>query len=107
MAIFFAVHLRLLARERDLWRVRFGNASIGRPIGVGNGTMKMMSTALRGLGWIVLGILSMAAVAGPEPSGCEDLSGIGEVPDVDYSQQIQPIFDASCVGCHGDGGGLS
>ncbi len=69
--------------------------------------MRIMFTNLWGLGLILLGVLPMAAVAGPEPSGCADLSGIGEVPDVDYGLQIQPIFDASCVGCHGDGGGLS
>jgi len=69
--------------------------------------MKMFSTALQGLGVICLFLMSANSVAGPEPSGCEDLSGIGEVPAVDYESAIQPLFDANCVACHGDAGDLS
>ena len=41
--------------------------------------------------------------------GCSDEGqspvGPGEgTPDVSFAQQIQPIFDTSCVGCHGIGG---
>jgi mono/diheme cytochrome c family protein len=41
--------------------------------------------------------------------GCSDegQSPVGpgeEAQDVSFAQQIQPIFDASCVGCHGIGG---
>ena len=27
--------------------------------------------------------------------------------EVDYNSEIQPIFDANCVNCHGNSGGLS
>ena len=42
---------------------------------------------------------------------CDDLSGIPQTLSVDFDTQIQPIFDASCIGCHTAGatnsGGLN
>jgi len=42
---------------------------------------------------------------------CDDLSGIPVTLDVDFDTQIQPIFDAGCIGCHTAGatnsGGLN
>ncbi len=32
---------------------------------------------------------------------CDDLSAVVETPAVDYDAQIQPIFNAHCVHCHG------
>lgn len=34
---------------------------------------------------------------------CADLSAIAETPDVDFAGEIQPIFDAACIGCHAPG----
>lgn len=34
---------------------------------------------------------------------CADLSAIPETPDVDFASEIQPIFDAACIGCHAPG----
>lgn len=34
---------------------------------------------------------------------CSSLAGIGETPAVDYAADIQPIFDAACIGCHAPG----
>ena len=36
-------------------------------------------------------------------STCDDLSGIAETPAVDYESQIQPIWNAHCISCHGGG----
>ncbi len=50
--------------------------------------------------FILLGITVPDAVfAGI--SGCDDLSAIAETPAVDIEADIQPIFDAHCVACHG------
>lgn len=37
----------------------------------------------------------------------EDLSSIPVIDNVDYATQVQPIFNASCTGCHGGSGGLN
>ncbi|WP_154222315.1 hypothetical protein [Marinicella rhabdoformis] len=34
-------------------------------------------------------------------SGCDDLSHIDETPMVDFTTEIQPIFDDNCIQCHG------
>lgn len=34
---------------------------------------------------------------------CTDLSAIAPTPGISYASQIQPIFDASCIGCHAPG----
>lgn len=34
---------------------------------------------------------------------CFDLSAIAPTPEVDYALEIQPIFDAACIGCHAPG----
>jgi hypothetical protein len=34
-------------------------------------------------------------------SGCDDLTGVAEVPQVDFNSEIQPIFDNNCIQCHG------
>ena len=39
---------------------------------------------------------------GTDPTGGDD--GGGEQTPVSFTADIQPIFDASCVGCHGAGG---
>lgn len=51
----------------------------------------------------ILMVCSANALAGVAATGCEDLSGFAEVPQVDFESQIQPILD-NCTGCHGDGG---
>lgn len=33
--------------------------------------------------------------------GCDDLSAIETIPQVDFATEIQPIFDANCTQCHG------
>lgn len=42
---------------------------------------------------------------------CADLSSIPETAGVDFAQEIQPIFNAACIGCHAPGatnsGGLN
>lgn len=48
---------------------------------------------------IVCLIISHSAVAGL--SGCDDLSGIAETPNVDMDVAIQPIFNNHCIACHG------
>ena len=35
--------------------------------------------------------------------GCLNLSGIPSAPQVNYASQIQPMFDAACIGCHAPG----
>jgi hypothetical protein len=37
----------------------------------------------------------------------EDLSSIALNDNVDFATQVQPIFNASCTGCHGGSGGLN
>jgi hypothetical protein len=37
----------------------------------------------------------------------EDLSSIPLADNIDYATQVQPIFNASCTGCHGGAAGLS
>ncbi len=34
-------------------------------------------------------------------SACDDLSAVAETPAVDFTSEIQPIFDAHCTTCHG------
>lgn len=34
--------------------------------------------------------------------GVDDLSGIAVTPNVDFINDIQPIFTANCIGCHND-----
>lgn len=51
----------------------------------------------------VFALAAGPAFAGAGATGCDDLSGITETPDVDFQAQIQPILDG-CTGCHGDGG---
>lgn len=34
---------------------------------------------------------------------CLDLSDVPETPAVDFAGEIQPIFDAACIGCHAPG----
>jgi len=34
-------------------------------------------------------------------SGCDELSVIAETPQVDFTNEIQPIFDSNCIHCHG------
>ncbi len=34
-------------------------------------------------------------------SGCDDLSHIDETPMVDFTSEIQPIFNNNCIQCHG------
>ncbi|MCK6550482.1 PQQ-dependent sugar dehydrogenase [Myxococcota bacterium] len=36
---------------------------------------------------------------------CDDLAGQAPTPNVDYESQIQPIWDASCTGCHNSSSG--
>lgn len=50
-----------------------------------------------------LGLFSLAFSGQTAPSGCEDLSGIGETPLVDFESQIQPLLN-NCAGCHGAAG---
>lgn len=41
---------------------------------------------------------------------CDDIAGVAVTPDVDYATQIQPIWQAQCIGCHaavGPSAGLS
>ena len=33
--------------------------------------------------------------------GCDDLTAIEPLPQVDFATEIQPIFDANCTQCHG------
>ncbi|MEM1415853.1 MAG: PQQ-dependent sugar dehydrogenase [Myxococcota bacterium] len=34
---------------------------------------------------------------------CDDISGVGVTEEVDYAEQVQPIWSALCVGCHRPG----
>ena len=36
-------------------------------------------------------------------NNCDDLSSIAVTPNVDYTTQIQPIWEGSCIGCHAPG----
>jgi mono/diheme cytochrome c family protein len=49
---------------------------------------------------VLLGFLAFLAGCSDDDDGTMDP---GPTP-VSYETQIQPIFDASCLGCHGDGG---
>ncbi len=51
--------------------------------------------------------LSATVEAGVSPSACDDLSGVPVTPNVDFSTQIQPLFNSYCTGCHGGSGGLT
>lgn len=53
---------------------------------------------------LLLAGLAGTASAGLGASGCDDLSGLAVTPNVDFAREIQPILDANCTGCHGDGG---
>lgn len=44
------------------------------------------------------------ARAGIGATGCDDLEAIAETPAVDFQSAIQPIFDNTCIGCHGASG---
>ncbi|MFC3195737.1 hypothetical protein ACFODZ_15890 [Marinicella sediminis] len=48
---------------------------------------------------MILLLLPVPLLAGI--SGCDDLAAIPETPQVDFSLEIQPIFDDNCVVCHG------
>jgi PKD repeat protein len=37
--------------------------------------------------------------------GCDDISTVAVTPNVDYVTQIQPIWNAQCIGCHAVAGG--
>lgn len=55
---------------------------------------------MRLVGLLILYLLvNNSATAGV--SGCDDLSALAETPKVDIDQDIQPIFDNHCIGCHG------
>jgi mono/diheme cytochrome c family protein len=62
---------------------------------------------LRPLGWSALAaVLALLALSGCSDEGAEPMA-----PDPDpepvvvsFAADIQPIFDANCVGCHGAGG---
>ena len=59
----------------------------------------------------LLGIMALAVLAGCSDYGDDPMDGGGPTdppdppePTVSYADDVQPIFDANCVGCHGDGG---
>lgn len=52
-------------------------------------------------GLVFWGLSVSIALAG---NNCDDLSAISETPYVDFTSQIQPIFDSRCSGCHTNGG---
>jgi mono/diheme cytochrome c family protein len=54
---------------------------------------------------ILLGVL-LAAGCSDQGSDPADEGGPTDPPDdgVSFASDVQPIFDASCVGCHGPGG---
>lgn len=59
----------------------------------------------RPLGWATLGVaLALLALAGCSDEGAEPVAPDPEPAVVSFAAEIQPIFDANCVGCHGAGG---
>lgn len=50
-------------------------------------------------------LLSLDLTVGQWNGGreCLNLNGIPSAPQVNYASQIQPIFDAACIGCHAPG----
>lgn len=50
-------------------------------------------------------LLSLDLTVGQWNGGreCLNLSGIPSAPQVNYASQIQPMFDAACIGCHAPG----
>lgn len=60
--------------------------------------MRLISSqALLSLGLLI----SLLSPVNAGLSGCDDLNGIPEIPQVDFATEIQPIFDANCTQCHG------
>ena len=47
---------------------------------------------------LLIGLLNQAQAG---LSGCDDLTGVAELPQVDFITEIQPIFDNNCIQCHG------
>ncbi len=58
---------------------------------------------------LAVGFVCIASGPSPAATGCADLSQIGPTSAVDFTTQIQSIFNASCTGCHigGAQGGLA
>lgn len=54
----------------------------------------------------LLGLLLACGDFGDDPTGSDGPTDPVEppTPTVSYASDVQPIFDASCVGCHGAGG---
>ncbi|MGJ8662935.1 MAG: hypothetical protein ACSHWU_04750, partial [Marinicella sp.] len=59
--------------------------------------IKISSQALLSLGML----FSSLNPAWSGLSGCDDLSGIPVTVQVDFENEIQPIFDNNCIQCHG------
>lgn len=57
----------------------------------------------RPLAWML--VITAAALAGCSDNGTDPAApgGGGDDP-VSYAADVQPIWNANCVGCHGDGG---
>lgn len=47
--------------------------------------------------WLAIGL---PASAFGQASGCDDLSALPEIAQVDYLTQIQPIWEIRCANCH-------
>jgi len=51
--------------------------------------------------WLILFGIMWTNTVFSGVSGCDDLSAIPETSNVDIGTDIQPIFDAHCIACHG------
>jgi mono/diheme cytochrome c family protein len=60
------------------------------------------------LGAGAMGILAALALGGCSDNGTDPVpdGGGGDGTTVSFATDVQPIFNANCVGCHGANGGL-
>lgn len=54
-----------------------------------------------------LACLAACSDQGTEPQLDDAGDGNGGGPTVSFAADVQPLFDANCIGCHGANGGLS